>query len=321
MEKSLATLGKGTTCSSWNYCGQRLAAGSIDGVLSIYDVASSSSTCVTSKVSGVGIEKVFWVPAEFGQGVACIFADGSFALWEETAQEGQELRWKLCVQFSRQSIKVLDLHFGVCGARLKMVTAYSDGFVRVYELLDPLDLNSWQLQAEFLNVVDSVTNFGKATCLSSCISWNPCRDESQPSSFVVGFSSDIHQLNSSKVWEFDNAHHRWLPVAELALPEDNGDRVTAVAWASNIGRPYEIIAVATIKGISVWNVGINPDNDGRLSVQRAALLSAHEGGEVWQIVWDMSGMTLASTGVDGVVRLWQSNLNGVWLEQATLVPT
>ncbi|KAL9673802.1 hypothetical protein QQ045_030064 [Rhodiola kirilowii] len=97
MEKSLATLGKGTTCSSWNYCGQRLAAGSIDGVLSIYDVASSSSTCVTSKVSEVGIEKVVGVPAEFGQGVACYFADGSFALWEETAQEGQELKWKLCV--------------------------------------------------------------------------------------------------------------------------------------------------------------------------------------------------------------------------------
>ncbi|KAL9691808.1 hypothetical protein QQ045_012235 [Rhodiola kirilowii] len=61
MEKSLATLGKGTTCLSWNYCGQRLAAGSIDGVLSIYDCASSSSTCVTSKVSEFGIEKVVWV--------------------------------------------------------------------------------------------------------------------------------------------------------------------------------------------------------------------------------------------------------------------
>lgn len=32
----------------------------------------------------------------------------------------------------------------------------------------------------------------------------------------------------------------------------------------------------------------------------------------------MSGMTLASTGDDGVVRLWQSDLNGVWHEQAAL---
>ncbi|KAL3652025.1 hypothetical protein CASFOL_001706 [Castilleja foliolosa] len=43
--------------------------------------------------------------------------------------------------------------------------------------------------------------------------------------------------------------------------------------------------------------------------------------QVWQMEWDMSGMTLASTGSDGVVRLWQSNVNGEWHEQAILTPT
>lgn len=37
--------------------------------------------------------------------------------------------------------------------------------------------------------------------------------------------------------------------------------------------------------------------------------------------WDMSGMTLATTASDGSVKLWQSNLNGSWQEQATFVPT
>lgn len=37
--------------------------------------------------------------------------------------------------------------------------------------------------------------------------------------------------------------------------------------------------------------------------------------------WDMSGMTLATTGNDGVVRLWQSNLNGAWQEQAAFEAT
>jgi nucleoporin SEH1 len=36
--------------------------------------------------------------------------------------------------------------------------------------------------------------------------------------------------------------------------------------------------------------------------------------------WDMSGMTLATSGTDGMVRLWQSNFNGVWLEQAAFEP-
>lgn len=42
--------------------------------------------------------------------------------------------------------------------------------------------------------------------------------------------------------------------------------------------------------------------------------------QVWEMEWDMSGMTLATTGSDGMVRLWQSNLNGEWHEQAMLEP-
>ncbi|CAL5377189.1 unnamed protein product [Camellia sinensis] len=218
------------------------------------------------------------------------------------------------------------------------VAAYSNGHVKVYELLDPLELKNWQLQAEFQNVIDSVSKFGKAACLSASVSWTPQRGESQQLSFVLGFNSNVMQLNSAKVWEFDQDHQRWLPVAELALPEDKGNPVYAVAWAPNIGilplaysfrgklcfsmpsPPYEVIAVATHKGIATWHLGLNPDLDGRVSVKRVALLSGHV-GEVWQTEWDMSGMTLAITGSEGAVRLWQSNLNGIWHGQAAFEPT
>lgn len=42
-------------------------------------------------------------------------------------------------------------------------------------------------------------------------------------------------------------------------------------------RPYELIAVATEKGIAIWVIGTNPDRDGRLSVERVALLCGHQG--------------------------------------------
>jgi nucleoporin SEH1 len=42
-------------------------------------------------------------------------------------------------------------------------------------------------------------------------------------------------------------------------------------------RAYELIAVATRKGITIWHVRLNPDLDGRLSVEKAALLSGYEG--------------------------------------------
>uniref|UniRef100_A0A2N9FK89 Uncharacterized protein n=1 Tax=Fagus sylvatica TaxID=28930 RepID=A0A2N9FK89_FAGSY len=491
MEKSLATLDKGTTCSAWNYSGQRLATGSTDGTLSIFDsrdpASSSSSFTCTSKSrvneAQAGIVKVVWVPPEYGDAVACICTDGTVSLWEEVVEDAQPLQWKLCKSFKSNSSKVLDIQFGILVTSLKMVAAHSDGHVKVFELLDSLELKNWQLQifgvwdavkpwstenvcsltgksltkfrktvygkifrkpfskkfhafssfvslaaalfsptvlrlprsnplpfvffsrwlcrrdcvicgglrgglrgglgfawgwvsgwcgvgwgvgvgwvsgwggwvsggggvggwvwggggvgfgglwwvaevglggwqgwAEFQNVIESVFTFGKASCLSASISWNPQRGESQESTFVLGFNSDIAQLNSSKVWEFDQAHQRWLPVAELALPGDKGDQVYAVAWAPNIGRSYEVIAVATHKGIAIWHLGLDPDLDGRLSVEKVALLSGHE-GEVWQMEWDMSGMTLATTGNDGVVRLWQSNLNGVWHEQAVFEPT
>ncbi|KAL3362413.1 hypothetical protein AABB24_015016 [Solanum stoloniferum] len=324
MDKAIIKLDEGTTCTAWNYSGHRLAAGSTDGTLSVFDStdpASSVFNCSSKfKVHESSIVKVVWAPPEYGDVVACICADGSLLLWEEVVEDSELLQWKLCKCFDRISSQVLDVQFGVSQTSLKLVAAYSDGQVKVFELLDPFELKNWQLQAEFQNVIESVSKFGNVSCRSASIAWNPLKGEIQQSSFVLGFDSDTPHLNSSKVWEFDQDHQRWLPVAELALPADKADPVSTVAWAPNIGRPYELIAVATCKEIALWHVGSNPDSDGRLSVEKVAMLSTHD-SEVWQMEWDMSGMTLATTGSDGVVRLWQCNLNGVWHEQATLEPT
>ncbi|KAI3979248.1 hypothetical protein MKX01_007724 [Papaver californicum] len=324
MDKSLINLDKGTICSSWNHTGQRLATGSIHGTITIFDSPEpdSSSTFITSskfKVAEVSIVKVVWSPPDYGDAIACVSGDGTVSLWEEVSEEdAQNVTWKLCKLFERNNgIQVLDIQFGISSKSLKLAMAYSDGHVKVYELNDPLELQKWQLQAELQNVIDSASAFEKPSCLSASISWNQQRGEGKPLTFALGFNSDLPQFCSSKVWEFDEAHQRWLPVAELALAGDKGDQVHSVAWAPNIGRPYEVVAVATHKGIAMWHLGLNPESDGRLSVKKVALLSGHE-GEVWQMEWDMSGMTLATTGSDGVVRLWQSNLNGVWHEQAAL---
>lgn len=320
----MATLDKGTICSSWNYCGQRLATGSIGGTITILDTSDPASSFFTStfrfKVSDGSVIRVVWVPPEYGDAIACICSDGSLSIWEEVAEDREPVHWKQCKSFGGPLDQVLDSQFGNSLLSLKLTVAYSNGHVKVYEILDSMELKNWQLQAEFQNVTDSVTKFGNALCSSASISWSPQRSESRPASFALGFNSDISQLNSSKVWEFDQDHQRWLPVAELAEPGDKGDPVYAVAWASNIGRPYELIAVSTSKGISIWKMASNPDSNGRLSVEKVVTFPCHD-NKVWQMEWDMSGMTLATTGTDGRVRLWQSNLNGVWHEQAVIEPT
>ncbi|GAB2252600.1 hypothetical protein Droror1_Dr00005447 [Drosera rotundifolia] len=327
MSKHVASLDEGTLCTSWNYCATRLASGSTDGTLAVFDAPnpdSSSFTCShRTKVCDGSIVKMVWVPPEFGDALACVHGDGAFSIWEEVAQDGQSPQWKMCQCFQIKARRALDIQFGISSTSLKLVAAYSDGYVRVYALQNPLELSNWQLQAEFLNVIDSVSKLGKASCLSATISWISQRGNNQLSSFAVGYNSDIAQLNSSKVWEFDQVHQRWLPVAELANPGDTADQVYTIAWAPNFGRPYEIIAIATQKGVALWHVGLEPNVDGRLLVEKVASLSSHEGeaSQVWQMEWDMSGMSLATTGSDGQVRLWQSNLNGNWHEAAVFSPT
>ncbi|CAL0311399.1 unnamed protein product [Lupinus luteus] len=331
-EDEVGKTNKRLASSCGSNCKQELQLAIVEGTCKIYFSSRALYERLLDRTKHLKaaefgeLERVY-VILESGDELECISGDQLISFIFELNLDSLEgylsLAWEMHETLERNSTLILmsAVHFRIHqGSIVKVVAAYSDGHVRVYELLDPLELNNWQLQAEFQNVVESVSAFGKALCLSASISWNPQKGGSQESSFIIGFNSNTAELNSSKVWEFDQAHQRWLPVAELALPEDKVDQVYTVAWAPNIGRPYETIAVATHKGLGIWNLGLNPDHDGRLPAERVALLSGHE-GMVWQMEWDMSGMTLATTGHDGMVRLWQSNLNGVWHQQAVLEPT
>lgn len=42
-------------------------------------------------------------------------------------------------------------------------------------------------------------------------------------------------------------------------------------------RPFEVIAVATSKGIAIWHVVLDPESDRRSSTEKVALLEGHDG--------------------------------------------
>ncbi|XP_058195638.1 uncharacterized protein LOC131311980 isoform X3 [Rhododendron vialii] len=50
-----------------------------------------------------------------------------------------------------------------------------------------------------------------------------------------------------------------------------------------------LITIGTHKQIALWHLGLNPNIDGKLSTEK-----------VWEMEWNISGMTLATTGGDGV---------------------
>lgn len=44
MDKAIIKLEEGTTCTAWNYSGHRLAAGSTDGTLFVFDSTDPASS-------------------------------------------------------------------------------------------------------------------------------------------------------------------------------------------------------------------------------------------------------------------------------------
>eukprot|EP00249_Psilotum_nudum_P014002 c24614_g1_i1 orf=60-1028(+) len=310
--------GAGVVHTSWNYCGDRMVAGTAEGVLQIWDEDTTGSRALactsTWKAHAGPVVRVVWAPPVFGDVVASCSMDGTISMWEEIEEGSLPCSWRLCANLKEYSTPVLDIQFGNCSG-LKLVAAYADGFVRVYETLDILGLKQWQLQAQFQNVTDLSGKFGVCTFSSASISWRPPVHGIQQPVFAVGYRSTALQFAVAKVWEFIEVHQRWNCTVELTAPDELNMPVNYISWAPNIGRPYELIAVASGNGVSIWNIDFSTVSHGSISPKRVARLNGFE-SEVLQVEWDISGMTLATSGSDGVVRLWQANFNGEWRQQA-----
>ena len=73
------------------------------------------------------------------------------------------------------------------------------------------------------------------------------------------------------------------------------------SWSSS-GRGLGVLAVSTVAGATTARVR---GTDG--------------GGRVAQVEWNRLGTTLATSGDDGVVRLWRPDLTDEWHEMAAIV--
>lgn len=299
-----------------------MAAAGLDGTIQIWDTNATGSVDLSLstqwKVEGEGnISKLAWGPPEFGDLIASCSTSGSICLWEEAAEGGGQNTWRLCARLDDIHTPLLDLQFGNPPNGLKLVAVFADGYARIYETSDLLNLKHWQLQAEFQNAKNLAERTDKCIFFAASVSWRGPISSTQVPAFVLGFNSSSVLFNVAKIWEFEESRQRWHCIAELKDADDENEPVNDSAWAPNIGRSYEMIAVAAGDGVSVWHVKFLPSMHERLSVKRVARLTGFD-KKVLQVEWDMSGMTLASLGSDGIIRLWQSNLKGEWQQQAQI---
>lgn len=119
-DRQVAQLGPGTACCGWNHCGRRLAAGAIDGSVSVYD--SQPSPSCKWQAHEHAIVNVVWLPPDYGDAIACVSADGTLSLWEEVAEDDQLPTWRKCKVFEGGNSHILNVQFGLLLSSLKMVS-------------------------------------------------------------------------------------------------------------------------------------------------------------------------------------------------------
>ena len=182
---------------------------------------------------------------------------------------------------------------------LRIATASADGFVRMYEAIDVLNLSHWPLQEEFLGHVNGVT----------CLAWNPSILDVP----MVVLGAD----KNATVWAYHTSLHRWQTVTSLV---GHSESVLDVSWAPQLGRSYHVIATASKDHtLRIWKLKWSTtDNVPTITVETICI-GKHDGAEVWRVEWNVTGTMLTSSGDDGSVRMWKRDFEGTWICVNTIV--
>jgi WD40 repeat protein len=180
--------------------------------------------------------------------------------------------------------------------------AFSDGSVKLYIAASPLNAVSWDPHSEF--------QLHREAKACTCVSWREL-DPTLPPLLAVGSSGEGY----GEIWMFREQLLRWEQVQQLKLPHDSnsmddtdGNAITAVAWAPRLGRPYDLVAIAAGRRVTLWSLFGAVD---ALEIERIASLDHDH--DVWQLGWNMLGNWLAASTEGGEVCMWRPDLAGEWL--------
>ncbi|GIY46493.1 nucleoporin SEH1 [Caerostris darwini] len=300
---------------AYDFYGERLATCSSDQTVKIWDKGEDKQWHCTSswKTHCGSVWKVTWAHPEFGQVIATCSFDRTVAVWEELGPEGSigeksQSQWVKKISLVDSRTLVTDVKFAPKHLGLQLATCSADGVVRIYEAQDVMNLNQWSLHHEIPC---------KLPC--SCISWNLSR--MHPPMIAVG-SDESSQPTADKVilCEYSENTRRWPRIDTLPVT----DAVYDIAFAPNLGRSYNLLAVATknlqifiIRPLHDQNVSSVQDVSPKYEIRQAGQFDNHN-SQVWRVSWNITGTILASSGDDGCVRLWKASCNEKWKCIATL---
>ena len=230
--------------------------------------------------------QVAWAHPQFGSVLASCSYDHKVIIWrEQTAGV-----WTKINEYKHNS-SVNSIAWAPHELGLILASASSDSSILIVSYNE--QKNAWDTK-----VIQGAHQIG---CNAVC--WAP----SAISGSLLTTSTDKPTLvkkllsgggdNTAKVWTFDGEN--WVKEAEL---KNHSDWVRDVAWAPNIGLPYDLIATAS-QDQSVWIYTREQSSGQWTAVNQLKFESV-----VWRVSWSLTGNILAVTTADGKVTLYKEGL-------------
>lgn len=316
----------------YDFYGRHVATASLDHHVKVFDLDTATSTWVLNdlwKAHDSLVVKVSWAHPEFSsfKMLALCSYDRTVKIWQEMPDElhGLGKRWMKLVTLAVESYgPIYDVQFAPAHLGLKLACVGSDGIVRVYESVEPLDLSIWAMAAE----IPMLTLHMPAKSLQSsfCIEWCPAKFTKTEKFAVIALDQGFIYSTVDEAKREDRLDERLLERAAAGdadtnprdetkfvkicnLPEHNG-LIRSVSWAPLMGRSYHLIATGCKDGyIRIFKA--YESDTGEFRIETVAKLSDHR-QEVWRVEWNSTGTILSSAGDDGKVRLWKCSYMNEW---------
>jgi len=254
-----------------DYYGKRLATASSDRTIKIFNV--DTRALITELRGHEGpVWQVAWSHPRNGSLLASCGYDRKVIIWKEV-----DSVWSIAYIHDKHSLSVNSVAWAPPDvAPYTLAAGSSDGNISVLNFKD----NNWSIVT---------VNSGNKLGVTS-VSWG---DKDGEARLVTGGCDKL-----IKVWRY--AGNKWE--VEASLNRHKG-WVRDVAWAPNIGLPYNTIASCSQDGeVIVWR-----QESGK---EWNPISIPCKGGEVvWRVSWSTTGNILAVTSGDNNVTLYTESLH------------
>ena len=175
---------------SFNYYGNRMTTCSSDQRIKVWNLENEQWVlCDSWKAHDRSINltsavlKANWAHPEYGNIICSCSFDRTIRIWEEQLAEPLQSGRRFAEKSRLGDFKVTaqDVNFAPRHLGLKVATCAADGVIRIYEAMDPMNLNNWTLTDTF--EIGGGNNL-KEPDGQYCLSW--CTSKFHPPMLVVG---------------------------------------------------------------------------------------------------------------------------------------